>query len=719
MIPCAVLILILVAHNGLVLGRETFFFRDVSTTHLPAFRAFARLGLARWIPFASFDQPYLGNPNLLVAYPFPKGAAWVSIHVLVHLAIAFFGVLYLLRAEKVSINAAFFGALTFVFSGYVLSAASTLNALSTIAWIPWVVVVALRPRFTWWGVATLAMFLLSGEPVLIAIALLLAVVRASIADEGRSCVARFLGMLTSAALLTAPVHLETLRAALQSYRVVHGYAYEDASAGSLHIARLAEVVAPFIFGRPDRLVGGAFWGFAATWGHPPYVYCISVSLTALALLPAQRRLRYREKTFWTTTTILALTCALLGRSPMASWLYQHVHLLHSVRFPVKFVLFATLGVSILAAHSLDEFVVRRAQSRYGSLAVVAAMLFALGLAVAAAPERARLALQWWGWDPAWKSDPRLVLGPVAAALPGHLFSAAAILVVVAWSLTRRRGGIRVVALQLLCLAEGLGLAAVLLPTVESNLYRERSSLVAAAASVHGRVYERAAKDLDCVRLGLLGSYPADDVRELAVAQATQGWSLGASSAGVRYAFDQTPDGSYTERNERVRSLVERLPWAQRVRLLRAEGVAGLIIPPLQFPPQDLRELAREDKIGVPTSLYAFVAPMPEVRPVMSALFASSEEQALELMSSVSFDPLASVVIEPGAAARPLPSLIGRDTVIKATVAAEHAGWVEVATSFSPYMSATVSGRQATVYPANVHMVAVRIPAGTSYVIVIK
>src|SRR3977135_370774 len=69
------LVLIFIDARGRVLtGEETFFLRVLGTTHRPAAVVFAQLGFARTNPYASFGQPFLGNPNLLVAYPFPKSA---------------------------------------------------------------------------------------------------------------------------------------------------------------------------------------------------------------------------------------------------------------------------------------------------------------------------------------------------------------------------------------------------------------------------------------------------------------------------------------------------------------------------------------------------------------------------------------------------------------------------------------------------------------------
>src|SRR4051812_49374363 len=90
-LAASLLVTIFIVGRGRVLtGEETFFLRDLGTTHRPAAVVFAQLGFARTNPFASFGQPYLGNPNLLVAYPFPKSAG-ISAQIVMHLALCFAG----------------------------------------------------------------------------------------------------------------------------------------------------------------------------------------------------------------------------------------------------------------------------------------------------------------------------------------------------------------------------------------------------------------------------------------------------------------------------------------------------------------------------------------------------------------------------------------------------------------------------------------------------
>ena len=134
------------SHADLLSGRTTPAYRDIATTQRPARALAARLDGARLNPYASFGQAYRGNPNLLLAYPFPASPRFLGLHLLLHLGLGLLGAFLFLNTEVLSREAALTGALTFGLSGYVLSSAAFLNATTTIAWMPWLLFAIARAR---------------------------------------------------------------------------------------------------------------------------------------------------------------------------------------------------------------------------------------------------------------------------------------------------------------------------------------------------------------------------------------------------------------------------------------------------------------------------------------------------------------------------------------------------------------------------------------------
>ncbi|MDX9734966.1 MAG: hypothetical protein RBU36_12630, partial [Thermoanaerobaculia bacterium] len=95
LLPAAVAAIVLLAvglaNLDLLSGRATPSFRDLATTQRPARALAASLGDAALNPHASFGQTWRGNPNLVLAYPFPVAPRWLGVHLLLHAALGGFG----------------------------------------------------------------------------------------------------------------------------------------------------------------------------------------------------------------------------------------------------------------------------------------------------------------------------------------------------------------------------------------------------------------------------------------------------------------------------------------------------------------------------------------------------------------------------------------------------------------------------------------------------
>ncbi|MCU1244649.1 MAG: hypothetical protein JWN02_559 [Acidobacteria bacterium] len=715
----------------LLIGRSTFFFRDIQTTHAPALAAFHTLGFARNNPFASFGQPYLGNPNLLVAYPFPKLPGLISLHIILHLLLALIGMTLYLRELRLSADAAWFGALAFTGSGYVLSAASSLNSITTIGWLPLILALAERERqrrmtipLRLAGAVLLAIFLVSGEPVLIALTLLVALAR--LAPWRRAALPAlfwFAGELAAAALITLPVHLATWRAAAASYRVAHGYSFERAMAASLHPARLLELLVPFLFGDPSKLGPGSFWGYAVSRDTRPYVYSVSFSLLAITLAVCiLSRQSLRERRFWVVLAAVTLVLSFGGFLPGAEALYAALPSIHAVRFPIKFLLFFALAVSVLAALSFEELLVgipaaaarRAAVIRLGAICL---SIFALALLAAMASQVLQRALIALWWNPRWTAAPELALAPIVPLIPARLWLATALVGTATWGVARGGGPLVRSTLHLLVAVEGLLLAGSLLPSVPASIYEQRSELVETAIRLDTPLFERAGKDLDPIQTGLRGRYTENDVRQLAAVQVRQGWSLSGVRHGLRYAFDPSPDGSYTERNQLVQELVDGAPWPLRLKWLRAAGVGAVITSDrVGHLPLVLR--AQERKGGIPTALYSVRGTLPAIRRVPVAMAARSPQEAATLFGMPAFDEARAIVVE----GRPLAgtpdatatvTVIGGDSdALSVETSGAAPAYLFLARSYTPTVRAfDASGRPLTVSPANATFIAVLVPAG--------
>jgi hypothetical protein len=704
-----------------LVGRETFCFRDVGTTHRPAFGVVTAEGLTRWNGHASFGQPLRDNPNLLLRYPTVHAPRALGIHLFAHFVIGLIGMRMFLRQLGCSADGAVFGATAFSLSGYALSSVSFLNAYTALGWMQWLLYGAVRMRDdarlrTGFAIIAVAgvLLVLAGEPVLAAMTVLVAVALAVPRPARALAVIAAFGVSVAA---TSPVLLDVVAMARDSRRLVTGYDFEQAASASLHGARLLETIVPFLFGRPDRILAGAWWGFRISRDEFPYVYSVALGVIPLAVTIATLRFDRRRR-FWIVLAAISLLAAFGGYLPGARALHAILPF-GALRYPIKAFCLTTLAIAVLSAFALDDLRDGKGCRRRAGVALfVAAMLLITGAFLTLTfPDATTATLARTWWDAAWRNAPADVIEPLVAAMPTRLFYVAFCLLAAGYAVMRQRSRLALAILVVLTIIDLATAGRSLLPRGPSQTYDVSSSFVRAAADLRGRVFERAGKDLDAVRRGLYGTYPADDVRWLIDAQATQGWALSGAPHGLRYAYDRDPDGSYTWRNDLVSGSFDRKPWDVRLRWLRAAGVRGVIgyrLPVME----GVTPIATSPQIGVSNQLYRIDGTLPEVRRVSTAIPAQSISDAIATFEAAGFDWSRSIVVEDG------PAIAGADPYARVadvrmesdfmacTTAGSVAGYVFVARSFSSRTSAILDGRRIPVVPANAHLVAVLVPSGT-------
>jgi hypothetical protein len=708
-------------------GSATFFLRDLLTTHIPAFTLFERLRYSTINPAWSQGAPWAGNPNLLVFYPTIHQAGFVSVHILLHLAIGFVGMTaFARRALGVSRDGALLTGILFSGSGYVLSSASFLNAATTIAWVPWLLFAsdARAIQRLWLRIvvctAVVVLLVLGGEPTLAIIALSLCVVRLGILD--RKALASFAASLALAAALLAPLGVLVWKTGHDSARAVTGYTFDEAMRASLHPARLIEIVMPFIFGRPDRIVQGAWWGFTVSRNAPPYIYSLSWSALALLLILASLR-TIGDSRSWVMVALTGLVFSCGGYLPGAEIGYRLLP--HVWRYPIKFMFLTVIAGSVLAGKVLDAALAPKQRKRTSrsirNLFVAAAAFCAVGggYCLARPAAFASLLIERW-WDQSWRNHASVVVEPLVLDAGWHLLMLSG-LVGLCFIVLRRQGAWRSTAILLLIVAEIASSAVPLFPTVDTTALARPSPFVQSAAQL-GLIYERAGKDLDAVRRGLNGWYPSDETRWMAIAQERQAWATTGSMYGVRYAFNHDPDGSYPERVDYVADLLDHRSWPERLKWLRAAGVQGVIT----YDPSRLGDgyacVAKEAQYGVPAFLCALREPLPEIRRSSHVVAVNDRLAAAVGIESSACDPVDCTVIEGR-----VSTTDSNDMNAQANVISDTGDGIQVATNGSvsgvlfiarPFRrgaTATLNGQPVTMIPANICFTAIPVPAGAARV----
>jgi hypothetical protein len=530
----------------------------------------------------------------------------------------------------------------------------------------------------------------------------------------------------------SPWLLEVWKASGFSSRRVRGFSWPEFAAVGFHPLRFLETPFPQLFGDPSRVVSGAFWGFAATQGNLPYHASLGFGVVPFALaLVFVLSARRGEARFWIATAAAALVASFTPWLPGARALYEALPALRFLRYPVKALLPFTMALAVLAAYGADRLLVEGAVPRFRrrssqALLGVAALLVAAAIAARLRPQAA-LGLLLRLWDPAWASAPDVVLAPVLARLPSEAALAGAGLAVLGLLLARGAGDARGGFVLLASAAASLlAYTPAVIPRVPSSVFSEPSPLVARAAALGGRVFERAGKDFDAVRRGAQGRIETGGILDLALAQARQGWALSGAPHGLSYAWDPDPDGSYTILNRYAADVLRQRSWEKRLKWLRAANVRAVIAGDVPPETPGLSPVYVEASAGVPVTLWRVEDALPGVRRAGRVVIADSVNATVDAFEDAGFDPATDVVVHAKDSGVASPA---RDASAQARVAedgadrlavetsGERPGILRVDRSFTPRVTAAVDGRPATVYAADLNLIGIPVPRGRSRVVI--
>ena len=606
-IACGALAIWIAVTVSVTFGGETFYFRDVLTTHVP-FKAFgaAELKAGRvpaFNPNWGLGQPFRGNPNTLAFYPgnllylvLPWWSAF-NLHYCLHWLLAGFAMWFLARRLGQSPEGALMAALTYAGGGYLLSSLSFYNLLGVVAWWPLVMAAALKGgrRGIALGGVGCGLVLLCGEPVTATIALVPLLLIAIQAHGVRRGLLTCLGIGTVGLLVAAPQVVATGR--ILSFTVRGsglGAALSDSSTYALNPWRLLELILPFPFGRPGDFGSTGYWSQVVT-PRVPFVLTLYPGIVALGLATTVLRRRLG----WTVLCSAGLVCAAVG-----GWggdLLQRATA-GLMRYPEKFLLWFALAVALLAGWGLE-----RVLSRPGSFAKGAALL---GVVFAIIVGTGRPLL---GHDDQWSDWIENLFLP--HSYPGFVDQQQAQLVIALTSLSivligaalaaRRRSAAGLLAAQL----AGLLLLAPLLMTADRESFESSpwATFVGSGAAVVSGTLDSPFHDPPPKYRMLDTSYLA----RLRIAAADLDPATGILN-GLSYPMAPDLEGMHSHLFGRLLARLPDLDWSGRVSWLQALGVDSIVLEGTSRD-TDLTELLIREEHAVRTQLLAVPAPLSPVR----------------------------------------------------------------------------------------------------------
>lgn len=342
-----------------------FYARDMAGLEIPMRKHVVGLmkewRLPLWTEAYGNGQPVLANPKNAIFYPttwlyviLPFGIAF-KLHFIAHAILAWLGLYALGRAFRLSQEAAFLGASSFLLGGFYLSSIEFYNHVAAFCWLPWLLLTVQsgRPRAfrTWATMALLwSLVFLAGAPHFIPLAaafVLLTILIASDRKQARLLLA--LGALTLAFGLSA-VQL------IPAFDLLRGKSRDpqETLRWSLEPIQIVNLAIPGFLGADRGTETSEYWGsHLFDKGYPLYysLYA-SPALLFLALL-GLRRPRDKIRMLFIVSFVVFLFLSMLRLFPIFS-LLSRIPGIGLIRYPVNYFGGALLSLSFLAAFGADE-----------------------------------------------------------------------------------------------------------------------------------------------------------------------------------------------------------------------------------------------------------------------------------------------------------------------------------------------------------------------------
>jgi len=364
---------------------NTIYERDTTLLEIPIRMHTAELlkqgNFALWTNGHGNGQPFLANPKMAVFYPttllylfLPFFLAF-KIHYFIHPLIGWLGLYLLGRSYGLTKKASFLCSCIFFFSGIYLSSLEFYNHIAALAWMMWVLFLHhLNPPIKSFkfllNILVWVMLILSGAPEFIIITGLLALGQSFF--EPHYFKKRFFKLILAfslACLLSAIQLLPSFELLSQTNRA------SESEIWPLELIQLLNLVFPGILG-DDRQPGhNDFWGGHLFNRWYPLYYSIymgfgAVLLVIFCLIQPKRK---QEKVLALEAFIFFLISC--GKYSPFFFIYNHLPVFSSVRYPVKFFVGTLFCLSLLAGLGLDKLALNLFHKHFGRLSLVLAIAF--------------------------------------------------------------------------------------------------------------------------------------------------------------------------------------------------------------------------------------------------------------------------------------------------------------------------------------------------------
>jgi hypothetical protein len=372
-LPLALLVLALLVLFHRLLAGETLFWGLPALQFYP-WREFAfgelRAGhLPTWNPYLGAGAPLLANYQTAVFYPpnwlflLLPGPQAMSLIAVLHVVWAGLGMWMFAGALGLAPFGRGMSTLSFALSGYLIARLGSFPTADAAAWIPWIFWLAQRVlagqhwRDAGWLGLAFGMQLLAGHAqtawyssVGVGLYVLWRVLWRQREQRLYTLALAGVGMVLGLAVAAAQL-IPTVEYLGESQRS-GGLDYETLTNLSYHPARLITLLSPDFYGTPadgSYITKGIYFEDAAYIGFVPFVSAIA----AVAGWMCKRKNLSAHPTFstvpfWVVLALVALVVAMGKYNPGFRFLYDHVPTFNTFREPVRWLILTTFSLSVLA-----------------------------------------------------------------------------------------------------------------------------------------------------------------------------------------------------------------------------------------------------------------------------------------------------------------------------------------------------------------------------------
>ena len=375
-------------------GREVLAFKDLSRYFYPLRYLMVEMvksgQLPLWNPYIFCGMPFMATlqvgffyPLTIIHYILPFDLAF-NYYTIIHYYLAAVFMYWLMRHYQLSRPSAFLSGLLFAFSGYMLSVSNMNTTLTSVVWLPLVLLswdrvlkgkVGMNREEEGGGwnkkiphtpscslpagrhglislIIPLSLMFLGGEPTIIYVTgwlmlgYALTLYPNPIKNLGRLALVFIVtGLLVAVQLLPFIELLQNSdRFLLANFQSISNWSFPP--------REIINFILPFFFG--NMLVGGtyseALLGSAIqTWLLSPYTGLLALILAGYGLVKAEKR----DK-FFALAGLIGLVLALGRYTPIYALFYKLIPGIATLRYPVKFIFVINFVLAYLAGRGLEQ-----------------------------------------------------------------------------------------------------------------------------------------------------------------------------------------------------------------------------------------------------------------------------------------------------------------------------------------------------------------------------